>query len=54
MNEHSPTTIPGAAIYKPHQESGVEPLSLIEEAQRAAKEAEKQSTKRITSNDKTT
>jgi hypothetical protein len=46
MIESSKTLIPGASIYKPHQESGVERLSLIEEAQRAAKEAEKQSTKK--------
>jgi hypothetical protein len=48
MNEHSATNIPGATIHRPHQESGIEPLSIVEEAQRAAREAEKQSTKKVT------
>ena len=48
MNERSLTLIPGAyPIHKPHQETGVEAMSLVEEAQRAAKEAEKQSTKKV-------
>lgn len=46
MNEHSQTLIPGANTHRPHVETGIEPMSLVEEAQRAAKEAEKQSTKR--------
>jgi hypothetical protein len=46
VNEHSVTTLPGANIYKPHLELGVDQMGLIEEAQRAAKEAEKQSTKK--------
>jgi len=38
--------IPGATIYKPHQESGVEHLSVVEEALRANDLAAKQSTKK--------
>jgi hypothetical protein len=46
MNESSQTLIPGANIYRPHVESGVEPMSFAEEAQRANLEAAKQSTKK--------
>jgi len=46
MNEKSNTLLPGANIYKPHLESGVEQMTPIEEAQRANLEAEKASTKK--------
>jgi len=46
MNENTPTWIPGATIYRPHQESGVEPLTAVEEALRANAEAEKASSKK--------
>ena len=52
MNENSKTIIPGANFTPPHVETGlIEHLTPLQEAQRAAREAEKQSTKRTTSND---
>lgn len=62
MQERSTTLLPNATIHRPHVEKGVEPMSiveeaqrgqmsLIEEAQRAAKEAERQSTKRVKQHD---
>ena len=45
MNEHSTTMLPGANTHRPHVETGViEHLTPIEEAQRAAQEAERVST----------
>jgi hypothetical protein len=46
LNENSPTMIPGANIYQPHQEVGVDHLTLEQEARRANAEAERQSTKK--------
>lgn len=46
MMESSTTLIPGANTHRPLVESGIEPMSLVEEAQRAAESANKQSTKR--------
>jgi hypothetical protein len=47
MTEGSTTVLPLANTNRPHVETGVEHMSLVEEAQRAAKEAEKQSTKKV-------
>jgi len=52
MNEKSQTLLPGAAIYKPHHETGVmDQLSFAEEALRANLEATKQSTKKVKQHD---
>jgi hypothetical protein len=52
LNENSPTMIPGVSDYtRPHQEVGVDHLTLEQEACRANAEAEMQSTKKgITNN----